>query len=229
MLKPKKKITKREIKEDKLVTTYFELRQWIDQNRKRVSSVSFMVIIAAAATWFYLNNRAADDLNATTDLGEVMRYYDDGKFDLAIKGVPQDNIRGLEQIVSDYGSTPSGELAKLYLGNCYFAEGRIDKALTIYKDTDISDKSIGASVQAGIAACYEAKGNHEEAARYYEGAASADVKNFHTAENLYHAAENYALAGSKDKASDLLKRLKREFPLSSYTREADRLSPMIES
>ena len=53
MLKPKKKITKREIKEDKLVTTYFELRQWIDQNRKRVSSVSFMVIIAAAATWFY--------------------------------------------------------------------------------------------------------------------------------------------------------------------------------
>jgi tetratricopeptide (TPR) repeat protein len=229
MLKPKKKITKREIKEDKLVTMYFELRRWGEANRKRLSSALFGIGILAAVTWFYLNNRAADNLNATSDLGKVMQIYDQGKYDLAVKGVPQDNIRGLEQIVNDYGSTPSGELAKLYLGDCYYAQGEIDKAMATYKSADISDKSLQASVQAGIAACYEAKGEHGEAAAYYERAASDDSQQLHTAENLYHAAENYALAGSKEKATDLLKRLKKDFPLSSFAREADRLSPMIQS
>lgn len=229
MLKPKKKITKREIKEDRLVTTYFELQTWFEENKKRLSSLLFGVAIVGAITWFYFNNRANDNLNATAELGEAMKIYDQGNYDLAVKGIPQQNIRGLEQIVSDYGSTSAGETAKLFLGNCYFAEGQLDKALATYRDASVGDKSVAASVQAGIAACYEAKGNHSEAAAYYERAASADSRNYHTAENLFHAAENYALAGSKDKASDLVKRLKKDFPTSTYAREVDRLSPMIQS
>ncbi len=229
MLKPKKKISKREIKEDKLVTTYFEAQSWFEQNKKRVSTVVTILVVAAAAIWIYFNNRAAGDLNATTDLGKVMRYYDQGQYQIAINGSPQENVRGLEQIVNDYGSTPTGKIAGLYLANCYFSLSQYDKALEIYRDTDISDKSLMASVYAGIAACEVEKGNDAEGARMFEKAAGIDSRKLNTAEYLYRAAGSYVQAGEKEKASELLERLKKDFPQSTYAREADRLAVQVRS
>lgn len=229
MLKPKKKVSKREIKEDKLVTTYFEAQSWFEENKKRLSTLATILLVVVAATWIYFNDKATSDANAAADLGKVIRFYDEGQYQAAISGSPQENVRGLEQIVNDYGSTPSGELARLYLGNCYFSLAQYDKALEIYRETDISDKALMASVYAGIAACESQSGNDAEGARYYEKAASTDAQNFHTAEYLYRAAGSYLKAGDKEKAADLLERLKKDFPQSTYTREADRLSALVNS
>lgn len=224
MLKPKKKISKREIKEDKLVTTYFEAQSWFETNKKRLSTAATVLVVVIAAAWIYLNDRATSNVSATTDLGKVMRFYDEGQYQVAISGSPQDNVRGLEQIVNDYGSSPSGEIARLYLANSYFFLAQYDKALELYRETDIGEKSLMASVYAGIAACEAEKGNTAEAARMYEKAAATDTRNLHTPEYLYRAAGSYIQTGEKEKASDLLERLKKEFPQSTYAREADRLS-----
>jgi len=229
MLKPKKRISKREIKEDKLVTTYFEAQSWFELNKKRISTVATILAVVVAAIWIYYNNRATGDLNATTDLGKVMRYYDQGQYQIAINGAPQENIRGLEQIVSDYGSTPTGQIARLYLANCYFSLSQYDKALELYRDTDVSDKSLMASVYAGIAACEVEKGNIAEGARMFEKAAGTDSGEMNTAEYLYRAAGGYVQAGEKEKASELLERLKKDFPQSTYAREADRLVAQVRS
>ncbi|MBI2619572.1 MAG: tetratricopeptide repeat protein [Ignavibacteriales bacterium] len=229
MLKPKKRLSKKEIKKDKLVTTYFEMQNWFEANRKRLGSISFGALIAVAAVWFYFNNLSSQNLNATADLGKVMSYYDEGRYEPAINGVPQANIRGLQQIVDDYGSTRTGEIAKLYLANCYFAQGNYEKALVYYRDADIADHSLDAAASAGTAACYEAMGNHAEAARYFEEAAKKDTRNYHSAENLYHAAKNHVLAGNKEKVSELLKRLAKDHPTSPYTRESERLKASIVS
>ena len=229
MLKPKKKISKREIKEDKLVTTYFEAQSWFELNKKRISTVATILAVVVAAIWIYYNNRATGDLNATTDLGKVMRYYDQGQYQIAINGAPQENIRGLEQIVSDYGSTPTGQIARLYLANCYFSLSQYDKALELYRDTDVSDKGLMASVYAGIAACEVEKGNIAEGARMFEKAAGTDSGEMNTAEYLYRAAGSYLQAGEKEKASELLERLKKDFPQSTYAREADRLVAQVRS
>ena len=229
MLKPKKKISKREIKEDKLVTTYFEAQTFFEANRKRLGTAMTILVVIIAAGWIYFNNRAENNLSATTDLGKVMRLYDDGRYELAINGSPQENIRGLKQIVSDYGGTPSGEMAKLFLGNCYFALDQYDNALSVYEDASIGDKDLQASVYAGIAACHGAKNNPQEAARYYEKALSTDAASLHAPEYLYRAASSYVAAGNKEKAANLLDRLKKEFPQSAFARDADRLSAQVRS
>jgi len=229
MLKPKKKISKREMKEDKLVTTYFEAQSWFEANRKRVSSVFFTILVIGIAGWFYYNNRSTQNLAATADLGKIIRYYDAGNFETAINGSPQENIRGLQQIVDEYGGTESGEFATLYLANAYFSLGNYEKALQYYEDADISDGGLNAAVKAGIAACHEARGNHAEAAAYFEQAAQEDEQKLHAAEHLFHAGTNYILAGNKDKADEILKKLKANFPASPYAREADRLLVRIVS
>jgi len=222
MLKPKKKISKREIKEDKLVTSYYQATTWYQGHKKIVSSALTGVVVLAIVIVAYSNNVRSNNEKATTELGKILPYFDQEKFDVAINGNLQENTRGLQAIVNDYGSTRAGELAKFYLADSYFALGDYDKALPYYLDVDVSDEMVTTSALAGAAACYAAKGDHEKAATYYERAALKSSKDPNAPENLFHAAENYAAAGKKEKAIDLFKKLKKDFPTSTYAREIER-------
>jgi TolA-binding protein len=222
MLKPKKKISKKEIKEDKLVTTYYEATTWYQNNKRLVNGVLTGLVILAIVVVAYANNVSANNQRATAELGNILPYFDQEKYDVAINGDLQENVRGLQAIVNDYGSTRAGELAKFYLADAYFAQDDYDVALHFYLDVSVSDELVMASAQAGAAACYAAKGDHEKAAAYYEKAAFRSSKDPNAAENILHAAQNYAAAGKKEKALDLYRKLKKDYPTSTYSREIDR-------
>lgn len=222
MLKPKKRISKKEIKEDRLVTSYFEATSWYETNKKIVNGVLAGVVVLAILIVAYVNNVNSNNQKATTELGKVLPYYDQGKYDLAINGNLQENIRGFQSIVDNYGSTKAGELAGFYLANCYFAQGDYEKALKYYLNVNVKDDLISASSLAGAGACYEAKGDHAKAASFYEKAAFMSSKDVNVPENMFHAAQNHILAGNKEKAVELLKKVKKDFPNSSVTRDIDR-------
>jgi tetratricopeptide (TPR) repeat protein len=221
MLKPQKKISKREIKEDKLITKYFETRKWIEENTKILSYVGIGLAGLVLVGFLWTKSRADSNEKATAMLAKVSQYYDEGRYDLAINGVPQEGTQGLQAIVDELGSTHAGEIAKLYLANSYYALKNYDKALSTYDNISISDKMITASAYAGMAACYEAKSDFNQAASYFEKAASKNMTEVQAPENLQRSAINYAAAGKKEKAVELLQKLKKEFPTSSYARDVD--------
>ena len=99
MLKPQKKVSKKEIKEDKLVTSYFETRKWIEQNKRIVGYIiATPLIIALLGFWWYQKSKDWND-QATTMLAKIIHYYDEGRYDMAINGVPQEGTQGLQAIV----------------------------------------------------------------------------------------------------------------------------------
>ena len=222
MLKPKKKISKKEIKEDRLVTSYFEATNWYQTNKKLVNGALFGLVVLVVVVVAYLNNVNSNNQKATAELGKVLRYYDQGTYEVAINGNLQENIRGLQAIVDDYGSTRAGELAKFYLANCYFAQSNYDKALKYYLDVDVKDDLISASALAGAASCYESKGDHVKAASTFEKAAFRSSKDVNVPENIFHAAQNYLAAGNKEKAAELFKKVKKDFPTSAFARDIER-------
>jgi tetratricopeptide (TPR) repeat protein len=222
MLKPQKKVSRREIKEDKLVTAYFDSRRWIEENTKILSYVAIGLVGIVVIGFLWSRNRSDSNDKATTMLAKVTPYYDEGKYDMAINGNPQEGTQGLQAIVDEHGSTQAGELAKLYLANSYYALKNYDKALECYDDVSVSDKLVSSSALAGAAACYEAKGDFSNAASYFEKAASKNMTIVQGPENLQRAAVNYAAVGKKEKAIELLQTLKKEFPTSTYAREVDR-------
>jgi len=221
MLKPQKKISKREIKEDKLVTRYFKVRGWIDNNTKILSYVGIGIVGIVVIGFLWSKSRSDSNDKATTMLAKVISYYDEGRYEIAINGVPQEGTQGLQAIVNEHGNTQAGEIAKFYLANSFFALKQYDKALPMYDDISIADKMTTASAYAGMAACYEVKGDFSHAASYFEKAASKNMTVMQAPENLQRSAANYAAAGKKDKAIEILQTLKKEFPSSSYAREAD--------
>lgn len=223
MLKAKKRISRREIKEDKLVTTYFRLLSKYDENKRIINGIGIGLFIAIVAGWFYINNRIADNTNAYTDLGKVMKYFDEGNFQRAIDGVPEENIRGLQSIVETYSETEAVELTKLYLANSYYELKDYNQALQYYRETDLSDKTLMSSAIAGTGSCLEAIGDFASAAAAFEKAASKNPKGVLTPDYLNSAASNYISVGKKEKGVELLKRLKRDHPNSAVARDADRL------
>jgi tetratricopeptide (TPR) repeat protein len=222
MLKPKKKITKKDLKEDQLVTTYFKATEFFYQNKKYVSWVVAGLVVIVVAIVIYANNQSANSEKATTALGNILPYYERGDYQTAINGVPEKNILGLKEIAGDYGSTNSGNMAKFYLANAYFFLSNYDEALKYFEEFSSSYPLLRASALAGIGGCYEGKGDHKAAAEYFEKAASKAPEAQLSAEYLNRAARDYGLAGKKDRAIELLKRLKKDYPSSSYAREADR-------
>ena len=223
MLRAKKKISQRVIKEDALVTTYFKAQVWYDENKKSVSTVAGIVAVLAVALWFYSNNVRANGDRATSELAKVFSFYDNGQYQIAINGIPEKNISGLQSIVDNYGGTKAGNIAKFYLANAYYNSQNYDKALEYFNDFSGSSNSlIDNSAVAGMGACYEAKGNFKKAAEDYEKAALKDSDDPNAADNLVNAARNYGKSGDKDRAIELLKKVKKDYPTSNVARDVDR-------
>jgi tetratricopeptide (TPR) repeat protein len=222
MLRKQKAISKRVIKEDRLVTTYFNAQKWIDQNR-RLASYLVGIPLGLIIVGFLWTQRQKDaEAKTATQLAKVIPYYDAGKYDQAINGLAQEGAIGLAQIVDENTSTTSGKMAAFYLGNAYFALREYDKARAAYEDASFGDKYLMAATYAGIASCYEAKGENEKAAEYFEKAASKNMAPLQAPENLLRAAANYSAVGKRSKAGELLNVVKREFSNSPLARDIER-------
>ena len=222
MLRPKKRLSKREMKEDALVTSYVKVTSFYGENKKNISIAITALAVIVFATVIYFKNRADNNEKAITQLGGIYQAYDAGQYQAAIDGVPERNIPGLKSIVENYGNSHAGNLARFYLGNAYLYTGRYDDAMKSYEECGSSEEIIAVSRLAGIASCYEAKGNHRDAADYFEKAATKFSKDVNVAENLNNAARNYGQAGEKEKAIELYKRIKKNYPATVFARDADR-------
>jgi len=227
MLKAKKRITKKEMKEDGLITAYGKVTSFYDLNKKNFNYGLTALVVLVIAVIIFINNRRANNEKAATELGKVFTIYDAGSNDsrqykIAVDGQPERGIMGLRSIVDNYGSTESGEIARFYLAGAYYNLGNYDDALKSYDSFSSSNDLLAAAALAGMGNCREAKHEYEKAATSFEKAAGKISNAINTPDYLNSAARCYGLAGEKEKAVSLFKRLKKEFPKTTYAREADR-------
>ncbi len=229
MLKAKKKITKRELKQDTLITTLVKAENFFTLYKKYVTYAVFGIIVLIIVGFVYSNNRKADEEKATMELTKISSMFQTDQFEIAIKGIPEKNVMGLQKIVDNYGSSESGEHAKIYLANCYYAMGKIDEALKYYEDFGGSLLELKAAALAGAASCYENKNDYKRAAELFEKAGNKYSSVPSASENLVNAARNYGLIGDKERAKMLLKKVKTEYPQSTEARDVDRLIALLPS
>ena len=224
MLKARRKLSQKELKQDKLVTTYFQSKDWfsIPENKKKVSIGVGIIVVLIAVAFFYTSSRKAKSDEAEAKLSAVINLYDAGKYQDAINGDQAAGITGLKDIVSNYGSTESGETAKLYLGNCYFNLNDFDNALKQFDDYSGKNDIIKSSCISGMGAVYEAKGDVKKAAEYFEKAAKVNKEVVTNQENLFYAVRAYSKLGDKDNAKRVYAMLKDEYPKSKYINESKR-------
>lgn len=222
MIRKKKKITKKEIKEDKLVTTFYNTRSFIETNQQKLFiGVGAIVVVIVALIW-YSNKKSEDNLAASQQLSFILPLFEKGSYQEAIDGRPGTGLVGLKAIVENYGNTEQGEIAKIYLANSYFALGDYENSLEYFKDYSGGSKIHKASSYAGAAGCYEQMKDYAKSAEYYMKAAKITELESQKADYFLHAAINLIKSGDSKEAKSLLDRIKSEYKNSTAAGQVDK-------
>lgn len=166
--------------------------------RNLLIGVLAMCLLIAGGSWYWIQKTQADEQKASLALSRIIPYMETGDLDKAVSGAA--GTEGLKAIASQYGSTPSGNMARLYLGAIYLSTKKTDEALAMYDSFSHSNKDLMAAAIAGSASCRSDKKQFAAAADGYEKAASTAVNEALRSTCLVRAAESRMAAGQADKA-----------------------------
>ena len=228
MLTKRKSITKKEIKEDKLVETYYKAYGFFEENKSKIALYAGVLVLVVVAVYFYIQHKNSNNEEAGLQLSRVMALYDAGSYLEAIEGRAGTKVTGLKKIVAEYGSTENGEVAKIYLANAYSFLGKQDEALKYYQDYSGNNDLFKATSIAGEAGYYAFKNEFEKAADKYVEASKVSDGNVLNPDYMLSAAKNYMKAEKNDKAKELLEDIRDNYNTSSAFREVDKYLPLLD-
>lgn len=150
----------------------------------------------------------------------AQRYFEQDSLDKAIKG--DGNNLGFEDIVSDYGRTKTGNLAKYYLGMCYLKKGNFQDAIDQLKSFDGDGEIVGPLATGAIGDAYMELGEVENGIDYYLKAADQRNNDFTSTLFLFKAGFAYEDLGKFDKAIDVYKKIQKEHYKSYEARDIEK-------
>lgn len=146
-------------------------------------------------------------------------------YELALNG--DANGLGFLDVVDQFGSTPSGNLAKHYAGLCYVKLGDWENAaayLAKFKPvkglTGVVINAQNYGLQGDVAV---AQGDYAKAVALFEKAAAAADNNLTTPLYLRKAGQAEQAAGNNAKAAAYYERIVNEYPASIEARDAEKL------
>jgi len=227
MLQKKKKLSKKEIKEDKLLVFYKNAVVFFEENKNKVLTYAGVLVAVAAIVYFYVNQKSESNEKAGLELSRIMPLYDQGAYLEAIEGRQGTNIIGLKKLVEDYSGSENGETAKIYLANSYAFLGNYDEAFKYYEDYGGSIDYFEAASLAGQAGYYAVKEDYEKAANLYLKASKISQINSQNPDYLLNAGIYFLKTGEKEESKILFNRIKDDYTTSLAYREVDKYLSMI--
>jgi len=212
---------------EKLLLRYESSRDWVLGNQRIVGAAGVVLVAIVAGLWWWTGQQKANSEHAATYLSRVVVYYFNNDYRHAVDGDHNrrengEPIYGLREIVEKFGSTASGEQARLLLGNSYYALGKYDSASKEFDKCTSDYPLIKASIEAGRAAIFEHSGNKIEAAKLFESAAMRDETNPLAADYLLSAARDYEAGNKKDDAVRLYRKIAGDYSTSQFDDAAKR-------
>jgi tetratricopeptide (TPR) repeat protein len=221
MLTPKKKLTKRELKEDKLVTTWFKFNDWLVQHTREILMAVGGVTLAIGLIFLFNWMEARDEQNASEKFAQARAEYSKQNYTGAMPI--------LEKLVSEFGGTKSAGMATIYLANAYMHTKDYVNAEKYYKkylDND-DDPILRVSAALGVAATYEERGDFAKAGKLYDEAADDYSDSYRAPQLLLNAARCYKQANQTDAARGALQKLVNKYSKSPLVEDAKLLMAEI--
>ena len=120
MLKPKRKISKQEIKKDPFLEFINNGQKWLQENKKIIYQVVFGVIAVILVVYFLSSNRTSSGTAGEALLGKAFLSQDMGDLENA--------KFQLQTLIDDYDGTKASIEAKYYLGKMSFENDELESA-----------------------------------------------------------------------------------------------------
>lgn len=215
MLKPQKKIGKKELKEDKFVKTALQTKTFVEENYSKVLAVTAGVfgLIILIMAYSYIHGKNVE--SSSVLLGKAQLEYQNLNYSKA--------KNFLLDLFDEYAGTDAANQGLFLIANIYFQEKNIPEAKRYFEEfLDSYDGSsiLLASGYAGYAACLENEQNYAQAAEYYLKAQRKDPLFVEAADYLYLAGKNLIRAGEFDRARAAFESIQEDYKESTRFNDA---------
>ncbi len=204
-------------------TTFFERNQKII-----VGILTGLVVIVGG--WFGYNNfiKGPKEEKAMSQMWKAQQQFEQDSFVMALEN-PGGGYSGFLQIIKDYGGTKAGNLANYYAAVSYLNLGNFDAALSFINDFT-PHGSLGHIMKYGVSGdIYSELNQMDKALDNYKKAAETEKNDLLTPYYLKKLALLYETQNQGDKALELFKRIKSDFPNSSEALSIDKYIVRAES
>jgi tetratricopeptide (TPR) repeat protein len=202
MLKPRKKITRKELKRDPLLEVLYTLRHWWVANKKGVSRYGGLVFIIVILSVLVIRWRATQNEKAAAVAGIAHIEFSNGNYNTV--------IATLGDVVEDYSGLKSFGHGLYLLARSELYVQDTSNAVVhyqLYLDEYGKDPLLKSGAYAALGLIAEGRGNYSESAELFRKAGqSAATTNLAYQYSIY-AGRNYLLASQPKKALTILQPL----------------------
>lgn len=208
--------------EEKMMYWYYKGIEYFEANKNRVYTVLTVFVLIIAVIFIYFRNENQKSETAALELAKVKQIYSADMFQMAINGDSLGMSKGLLYIVNEYGSTESGETAKLMLANSYYNLRDFENANKYYSEYSGKNEMFKAAAFAGLGAVAETKSDWVNAAKYFDRASKVSKSISNNDEYIFYAIRCYFNAKDNDNLKKAIKTLKTDFPKSKFVAQLPR-------
>jgi tetratricopeptide (TPR) repeat protein len=210
-----KRVTKKELKEDKFVTGYFQARKYLDEHQGIILKIAGGAVLVIALAAFWIMSKSGAQTEAAYELSMAMLAAQTGDAPALADKFTEINKR--------FSGTESGDAALFYLGKLRIQEHNPTEAIRLLgqflRHASKSDFLYPAAL-AGKAAALEDLGKPAEAAQFYLKAAEAQSDFFAKGVFRLDAARCWISAGEKDKAREQYQFIEEHYPQTTSSQKA---------
>ena len=204
-----------------IAQTIGKAEHFVNQNKKSLSIIVGAIVLAAGGYLFYQYSYVAGkEKEVQAVMFHAEEYFKADSLKLAING--DGNNPGFEEIINQYGVTPSANLAHLYLGMAYLKQKNYDQAIEALKGYNPHDRITPSLALGAIGDAYMEKNEVDEAISYYEKATKEKPNNFTTPILMMKLAAALESKGNYKDSKELYETLKKEYPASQEAMQAEK-------
>lgn len=199
-----------------------------EKYRKQLIIGGGAVLVGIAAVVGWKAYVASSQDKAVKAVFRAEQMFDRDSFEVALNG-PAGGYDGFLAVISKYGSTPAGNLARYRAGVCYLKLGKFDEAIKQLEDFDPDGKVTPTMKYGLLADAYSEKNDMAKALDLYKKAANAEGPEELCATYLMRFAMLSELQGKGGDALEAYKQVKDKFATTSVARDIDKYIARAES
>jgi tetratricopeptide (TPR) repeat protein len=194
---------------------------FIEKHQKQiligVAAVVLIVLAVLSFRNFYMEPR---EINAENEMYKAQALFATDSFRVALEG-NGNQIMGFKEIISEFGMTPSANLAAAYAGICSYKLGKFEEAIKFLSQYDGNDTYIKTTIAGLTGDSYVELGETDKAVSYFNKA--ADMNNtVLSAVYLKKAGLVYESLNQPEKAEKKYTAIKEKYPKSSEAADIDK-------
>ena len=207
-------VKKNEERLESIESTLGKTEMFIENNKKTISVIVIALVIVVLAIFgikkYYIEPRNEE---AMAQMFRAEQFFANDDYATALNG--DGNNAGFMDIINNYGSTKSGNLAKYYAGICYLNLGDFDNAIKYLGEYKGKDEMVKPLAMGAMGDAYLELDNPAEAAKCYEKAALNPKNTFTTPMMLMKAGYSYEMVENYQKALEMYTIIQKEYPTSN--------------